>query len=126
MAGAGASNLVADRPAEEEGMPTPEQQEALLKKKYGGLIPKKPSLISKDHERAFFDSADWALGKQGAGGATGAKPQREGLRPKLQPSSRHQQLPARRASLHHRDGEDGDGNGEAEKEVGAGSVAAAK
>jgi hypothetical protein len=34
-----------------------------LKKKYGGLLPKKPPLISKDHERAFFDSADWALGK---------------------------------------------------------------
>ncbi|KAK5803181.1 hypothetical protein PVK06_030822 [Gossypium arboreum] len=32
-------------------------------KKYGGLVPKKPPLISKDHERAFFDSADWAICK---------------------------------------------------------------
>ncbi|VVA24634.1 PREDICTED: cAMP-regulated phospho [Prunus dulcis] len=31
--------------------------------KYGGLAPKKKPLISKDHERAFFDSADWALCK---------------------------------------------------------------
>lgn len=68
-------------------------QEAVIKKKYGGLLPKKNPLISKvndlcccivsnynfsslhlltadisiypikDHERAFFDSADWALGK---------------------------------------------------------------
>nr|AFK36048.1 unknown [Lotus japonicus] len=36
-------------------------------KKYGGLVPKKKPLISKDNERAFFDSADWALCKQGAG-----------------------------------------------------------
>ncbi|KAL9389339.1 hypothetical protein Peur_017944 [Populus x canadensis] len=33
-------------------------------KKYGGLAPKKKPLISKDHERAFFDSADWALCKR--------------------------------------------------------------
>ncbi|KEH37160.1 cAMP-regulated phosphoprotein-like protein [Medicago truncatula] len=32
-------------------------------KKYGGLVPKKKPLISKDNERAFFDSADWALCK---------------------------------------------------------------
>lgn len=121
MAGAGGSSQEAERPAEEEGMPTPEQQEAMLKKKYGGLIPKKPPLISKDHERAFFDSADWALGKQG-GLASGAKPHRnpmETLRPKLQPTS-HQQLPARRASLHNRDGEEGEGQGEPE-EPGAGN-----
>lgn len=31
--------------------------------KYGGISPKKP-LINKDHERAYFDSADWVLGKQ--------------------------------------------------------------
>ncbi|EMS65721.1 hypothetical protein TRIUR3_30156 [Triticum urartu] len=34
----------------------------LEKKKFGGMAPKKP-LISKDHERAYFDSADWVLGK---------------------------------------------------------------
>lgn len=33
-----------------------------LKKKYGGTIPKKSSLISKELEHAYFDSADWALG----------------------------------------------------------------
>ncbi|KAF6156971.1 hypothetical protein GIB67_039732 [Kingdonia uniflora] len=33
-------------------------------KKYGGLLPRKKPLISKDNERAFFDSADWALGKR--------------------------------------------------------------
>ncbi|KAG6764086.1 hypothetical protein POTOM_031544 [Populus tomentosa] len=35
-----------------------------MTKKYGGLAPKKKPLISKDHERAFFDSADWALCKR--------------------------------------------------------------
>ncbi|KAK7363510.1 hypothetical protein VNO77_05654 [Canavalia gladiata] len=62
-------------------------------KKYGGLGPKKP-LISKDHERAFFDSADWALCKQGAKvqQSTAAV---ETLRPKLQRTP-HQQLPPRK------------------------------
>ncbi|EFJ11543.1 hypothetical protein SELMODRAFT_39198, partial [Selaginella moellendorffii] len=65
-------------------MPSPEEEEAAVKRKYGGLRPKKPPLISKDHERAFFDSADWALGKQG--GPVGQKPKSliESLRPKLQ------------------------------------------
>ncbi|XP_020525354.1 uncharacterized protein LOC18437973 isoform X3 [Amborella trichopoda] len=44
-------------------MPSSQAEEDVVKKKYGGIIPKKPPLISKDHERAFFDSADWALGK---------------------------------------------------------------
>ncbi|QHO37710.1 cAMP-regulated phosphoprotein-like protein [Arachis hypogaea] len=65
-------------------------------KKYGGLVPKKKPLISRDHERAFFDSADWALCKQGAGvnnqQNTAAV---ETLRPKLQRTP-HQQLPPRR------------------------------
>lgn len=70
-------------------------QEAVIRKKYGGLLLRKTPLISKvvslifssffpspfsqllwvcgssyklpdhmqDHDRAFFDSADWALGK---------------------------------------------------------------
>jgi hypothetical protein len=38
------------------------EEEACIEKKYGGIAPKKP-LISKDHERAYFDSADWVLGK---------------------------------------------------------------
>ncbi|KAL5782182.1 hypothetical protein ACOSP7_007211 [Xanthoceras sorbifolium] len=60
-------------------------------KKYGGL-PKKKPLISKDNERAFFDSADWALCKQGDQKSTVAI---ETLRPKLQRTP-HQQLPPRR------------------------------
>ena len=68
---------------ENDKSPTPlaQQEEDAIKKKYGGLLPKKPPLISKDHERAFFDSADWALGKQGAQKPKGPL---EALRPKLQ------------------------------------------
>uniref|UniRef100_A0A803M485 Negatively light-regulated protein n=1 Tax=Chenopodium quinoa TaxID=63459 RepID=A0A803M485_CHEQI len=69
---------------EEDGsrsMPSTQEQEATLKKKYGGIVPKKPPLISKDHERAYFDSADWALGKQGVEKPKGPL---EALRPKLQ------------------------------------------
>ncbi|KAF8365106.1 hypothetical protein HHK36_032888 [Tetracentron sinense] len=66
-----------------------------LAKKYGGLVPKKKPLISKDHERAFFDSADWALGKQGAGLGEKTTAAVETLRPKLQRTP-HQQLPPRR------------------------------
>ncbi|XP_031247924.1 uncharacterized protein LOC116105656 [Pistacia vera] len=67
----------------QKSMPSSQEEEAVVKKKYGGIIPKKPPLISKDHERAYFDSADWALGKQG-----GSKPKGplEALRPKLQPT----------------------------------------
>nr|KJB79690.1 hypothetical protein B456_013G062200 [Gossypium raimondii] len=60
-----------------------QDEEAAIKKKYGGIIPKKPPLISKDHERAYFDSADWALGKQGVEKPKGPL---EALRPKLQPT----------------------------------------
>ncbi|PIA62774.1 hypothetical protein AQUCO_00200648v1 [Aquilegia coerulea] len=49
---------------EENVMPSAQEEEAIIKKKYGGMLPRKPPLISKDHERAFFDSADWALGKE--------------------------------------------------------------
>ncbi|XP_031116413.1 uncharacterized protein LOC116020076 isoform X2 [Ipomoea triloba] len=62
--------------------------------KYGVLMPKKP-LISKDNERAFFDSADWALYKQGAGVNQKSTVAIETLRPKLQRTP-HQQLPPRR------------------------------
>ncbi|KAL9676553.1 hypothetical protein QQ045_004767 [Rhodiola kirilowii] len=67
-------------------MPSSQQQEEVLKKKYG-LVPKKPPLISKDHERAYFDSADWALGKQK--GSEKPKGPLEALRPKLQVSPSH-------------------------------------
>ncbi|XP_057470185.1 uncharacterized protein LOC130759104 isoform X2 [Actinidia eriantha] len=30
---------------------------------YGGPMPKKPLLIPKDHERAYFNSSYWALGE---------------------------------------------------------------
>ncbi|KAF2932148.1 hypothetical protein DAI22_05g265500 [Oryza sativa Japonica Group] len=49
---------------EKEVMPSPQEEEAAIKKKYGGIVPRKPALIAKDHERAYFDSADWALGKE--------------------------------------------------------------
>ncbi|PKI74594.1 hypothetical protein CRG98_004921 [Punica granatum] len=67
----------------EKPLPSVQDEEAAVKKKYGGIVPKKPPLISKDHERAYFDSADWALGKQG-----GQKPKGplEALRPKLHPT----------------------------------------
>ncbi|XP_027119472.1 uncharacterized protein LOC113765100 [Coffea eugenioides] len=75
-------------------------------KKYGGIVPKKKPLISKDPERAFFDSADWALCKQGAGAchekSTVAV---ETLRPKLQRTP-HQQLPPRRPTCTSGSGRD--------------------
>ncbi|XP_062108751.1 uncharacterized protein LOC133819508 isoform X1 [Humulus lupulus] len=72
------------------------QDESVQGKKYGGLVPKKKPLISKDHERAFFDSADWALCKQqGAGVNQKSTAAVETLRPKLKRTP-HQQLPPRR------------------------------
>ncbi|XWS08515.1 hypothetical protein CRYUN_Cryun40dG0009200 [Craigia yunnanensis] len=72
-----------------------DNKETTAIKKYGGLVPKKKPLISKDHERAFFDSADWALCKQGAGVNQKSTMAIETLRPKLQRTP-HQQLPPRR------------------------------
>ncbi|KAJ7289974.1 hypothetical protein O6H91_08G074100 [Diphasiastrum complanatum] len=85
--------------SEQESMPSADEQEAAMRKKYGGLKPKKPPLISKDHERAFFDSADWALGKEQQGTRSEQKPRNpiEALRPKLQPTP-HQPLPSRLSS----------------------------
>ncbi|KAL5205327.1 hypothetical protein ABZP36_033536 [Zizania latifolia] len=51
-----------------------------VEKKYGGITPKKP-LISKDHERSYFDSADWVLGKQAANSS--ARAAIKSLKPKL-------------------------------------------
>ncbi|XP_065861363.1 uncharacterized protein [Euphorbia lathyris] len=80
--------------AENENPMLSHQEEEVIKKRYGGILPKKKPLISKDHEHAFFDSADWALGKQGA-----EKPKAppEALRPKLQPTPQ-QQLRSRRSA----------------------------
>ncbi|CAO2175267.1 unnamed protein product [Urochloa humidicola] len=95
---------------EDNSMPSAQQQEEAIKKKFGGLMPKKPPLISKDHERAYFDSADWALGKQGV-----AKPKGplEALRPKLQPTRQQQQQRSRtrRPIYTSSENEDGDGAG---------------
>ncbi|KAM0830876.1 hypothetical protein ACQ4PT_065928 [Festuca glaucescens] len=59
----------------------PWQLETVTEKKFGGIAPKKP-LISKDHERAYFDSADWVLGKQAASNSAQAAAI-ESLKPKL-------------------------------------------
>ncbi|CAO2825365.1 uncharacterized protein LOC130802253 [Amaranthus tricolor] len=91
---------------EEDGsrsMPSAHEQEAAVKKKYGGIVPKKPPLISKDHERAYFDSADWALGKQGVEKPKGPL---EALRPKLQPTQ--QQTRYRKSPCAPAAGEDGE------------------
>ncbi|KAJ4765522.1 cAMP-regulated phosphoprotein 19-related protein [Rhynchospora pubera] len=87
-------------------MPSPQAQEEAIKKKYGGMVPKKPPLISKDHERAYFDSADWALGKQGAP-VEKPKGPLEALRPKLQPTPQ-QQVRSRRSIYTAAETEDGD------------------
>ncbi|XP_059434600.1 uncharacterized protein LOC132167607 [Corylus avellana] len=80
------------------------QEAASTGKKYGELMPKKKPLISNDHERAFFDSADWALCKQGAGVNQKSTAAVETLQPKLQRTP-HQQLPPRRpACTSGRDG----------------------
>ncbi|XP_074575883.1 uncharacterized protein LOC141832291 isoform X2 [Curcuma longa] len=68
-------------------------EEVLLEKRYGGIASKKP-LISKDHERAYFDSADWVLGKQGTSPESNTTAV-ESLKPKLKRTPRHQ-LPPRR------------------------------
>ena len=86
----------------EKSMPSSQEEEAAIKKKYGGIMPKKPPLISKDHERAYFDSADWALGKQGVEKPKGPL---EALRPKLQPTQ--QQTRYRKSPYAPADGEDG-------------------
>ncbi|KAG6507366.1 hypothetical protein ZIOFF_032708 [Zingiber officinale] len=79
-------------------MPSSQQEEEVLKKKYGGI----------DHERAYFDSADWALGK----GAEKPKGPLEALRPKLQPTQ--QQARSRRSAYASSDNKDG-GNATAEE-----------
>ncbi|KAL0372476.1 UNVERIFIED_CONTAM: hypothetical protein Scaly_0929200 [Sesamum calycinum] len=64
-----------------------------------------PSKQQEDNERAFFDSADWALGKVGAQKSKGPL---EALRPKLQPTP-HQQVRSRSAyAPADDDGDDGD------------------
>ncbi|KAL3823956.1 hypothetical protein ACJIZ3_019985 [Penstemon smallii] len=118
-------NLVEGTPKDEEAkdlpqedfnncMPSPQQEEEILKKKYGGLLPKKSPLISKDNERAFFDSADWALGKKSKGPL-------EALRPKLQPSP-HQQVRSRSAYARGENEEDGGNSDDVNSEENQGST----
>ncbi|XP_010924317.1 uncharacterized protein [Elaeis guineensis] len=90
---------------EGNSMLSPQEEEEEIKKKYGGILPKKPPLISKDHERAYFDSADWALGKQG-GQPHKPKGPLEALRPKLQPTPQ-QQVRSRRSVYASTENEDG-------------------
>ncbi|XP_072984748.1 uncharacterized protein [Typha latifolia] len=68
-------------------------EEAPVQNKYAGIAPKKPPLIAKDHERAYFDSADWVLGKQGVNNT--AVTAIESLKPKLKRTPHHQ-LPPRK------------------------------
>ncbi|KZV29068.1 hypothetical protein F511_38963 [Dorcoceras hygrometricum] len=86
-------------------MESPKQEEEKIKKKYGGLLPKKPPLISNDKEHAFFDSADWVLVKAGAQKSKGPL---EALRPKLQKSisqpTPHHQARSVSAYAHATDG----------------------
>ncbi|CAL9045592.1 uncharacterized protein LOC135584660 isoform X1 [Musa acuminata AAA Group] len=63
-----------------------------VENKYGSIVPKK-QLISKDHERAYFDSADWVLGMAGTSSKT--KTATESLKPKLKRTPHHQ-LPPRK------------------------------
>ncbi|KAF7022126.1 hypothetical protein CFC21_034957 [Triticum aestivum] len=110
---AGHDNVGNSEPMDQSGdnaMPSAQQQEQVIKKKFGGLIPKKPPLISKDHERAYFDSADWALGKSGQQGVAKPKGPLEALRPKLQPT-RQQQQRSRSSIYSSSENEDGDGAG---------------
>ncbi|KAG6492801.1 hypothetical protein ZIOFF_047768 [Zingiber officinale] len=69
--------------------------------------------VMQDHERAYFDSADWALGKQGAEKPKGPL---EALRPKLQPTQ--QQTRSRRSAYASSDNKgdvDDGGNATAEE-----------
>ncbi|XP_042399493.1 uncharacterized protein LOC121989480 [Zingiber officinale] len=75
-----------------QGTIASQSEEVLLEKRYGGIASKKP-LISKDHERSYFDSADWVLGKQGTSAKSNTAV--ESLKPKLKRTPHHQ-LPPRR------------------------------
>ena len=58
------------------------EQEAKLMARFGGLKPK-PKLLPKDHK--YFDSADWALAKEGKK-ADAARTSQEQLPVKLEPT----------------------------------------
>lgn len=88
-------------PGSQSALDIEREQEAKLAKKYGGLAKKK--IMPKDH--AYFDSADWALSKQGvkpddsAGGQSGQAASL--LLPKLAPQSQPEMVePRPRRSSH--------------------------
>ncbi|GBF92902.1 hypothetical protein Rsub_05738 [Raphidocelis subcapitata] len=57
---------MADNPgASKSALDVEREQEAMLAKKYGGMLKRKQPLMPKEHK--FFDSADWALAKEGKG-----------------------------------------------------------
>lgn len=69
------------------------EQEELLKSKYGALKPKnKKGLMPKEHK--YFDSADWAMAKEGSKKGDMQVLDEVILPPKLEPS----QPPQRRIS----------------------------
>ncbi|KAG2535759.1 hypothetical protein PVAP13_9NG136800 [Panicum virgatum] len=78
--------------SEDNSMPSAQQQEEAIKKKFGGLMPKKPPLISKQ-------------------GVAKPKGPLEALRPKLQPTRQQQQQRARRSIYTSSENEDGDSAG---------------
>lgn len=98
------NNMKVIQQSEEEHGQFSQEEAEIIKKKYGGIVPKRP-LISKDNERAYFDSADWALEKQGTTNGEEPNSTVEALQPKLQPTPHHQ-IPARRPSLSSSEGED--------------------
>ncbi|KAM0895333.1 hypothetical protein ACQ4PT_023908 [Festuca glaucescens] len=82
---------------------SPVEQQTVTEKKFGGMAPKKP-LISKDHERAYFDSADWVLGKQAANNSAEAAAI-ESFKPKLKRTPHHQLPPRKPACASSRSSE---------------------
>jgi hypothetical protein len=70
-------SLFLQGPVAESNAQSEADQEALLRAKYGGLLPKKK--LGGMRNQRHFDSADWAMNKQrGAPAAVGA--------PKLEPT----------------------------------------
>ncbi|KAG6520942.1 hypothetical protein ZIOFF_018006 [Zingiber officinale] len=71
-----------------QGNIAPQGEEVML------VLLSAPLLVLRhDHERAYFDSADWVLGKQGT--SPKSKTAVESLKPKLKRTPHHQ-LPPRK------------------------------
>lgn len=93
------SGLPPQGPGAQSAVDIEREQEAKLAKKYGGLAKRK--IMPKDH--AYFDSADWALSKQGvkpadsAGGQVGQAT--TALPPRLAPQAPEELRPRRSSHL---------------------------